>query len=485
LTRKDISSTSILNNINKILNISIKQTAGNSLNYGVQVGQGGLTVRGSADIIGNVYSNGPIKGDGLVTGNGSISGNVTVANSMPSDPLQTAVLNTAAPYVTITKELGRTTADQDLAQSFTVPTTGALNKIVVYIRRIGLPSDITLKIVADNAGEPTGAILATGTLKRNGVQTSFANADIRPNVNIQLLSGVTYWIVLDTGVNSSSFYQVLSNNFYSGGVLKSGNTSTNIWSAGINDMYFGIYTGGINDINSIYIGGNAWSNTVQSSTITGSLFCQTGVGNNKSCNTSAGLPQQVPMPISDATILGWKNEIALSGTHTGNYTIGNSQNASLGPLKIVGDLTIGISSTVTLTGGLWVTGDIIIGQSSKVKLTPSYGSNDGFIIADGKITAKLSSVLEGSGTAGGFIMLLTTSSSPSGIFLEGSNRGGILYAPNGTIDILGRSRVISATGYNINLNDSSQLIYDYGLSNSSFTTGPAGTFEITKWRESY
>ncbi|MBU4338521.1 hypothetical protein KKB43_05550 [Patescibacteria group bacterium] len=75
-TTIDVSS-SYLNNVRKLTSSLTVTTTAVSFYYGVQVGEGGLTMGNNALVIGNIYSN------GIVTGGGSvITGDVIVANGM-------------------------------------------------------------------------------------------------------------------------------------------------------------------------------------------------------------------------------------------------------------------------------------------------------------------------------------------------------------------------------------------------------------------
>jgi len=70
-----------------------------------------------------------------------------------------------------------------LATSFT-PDRGGLRQISLYLEKIGLPPDLTGKIVRDNNGEPTGEVLVYFTYNRNylgaaGWYPTSASASVR------------------------------------------------------------------------------------------------------------------------------------------------------------------------------------------------------------------------------------------------------------------------------------------------------------------
>src|SRR6185436_1775752 len=68
---------------------------------------------------------------------------------------------------------GNASATEDLAQSFKISSSTALNNIQFYIKKVSTPSNATIRIVADNAGTPSTEVLMTGTLSASVVTTSF------------------------------------------------------------------------------------------------------------------------------------------------------------------------------------------------------------------------------------------------------------------------------------------------------------------------
>jgi hypothetical protein len=218
------------------------------------------------------------------------------------------------------------------------------------------------------------------------------------------------------------------------------------------------------------------------------LDCQSGSGNNKTCNTTQADAPLIDMPLKDSDINSWKDDGAAGGTITGNTTI--SSPTSMGPKKIVGNLTI--SSTLTITGTIYVTGNVII--SGTVKLSPTYGGTSGMIISDGYIDISNSTVFEDSGTAGSYIMLLTTSNCDTSISTSpclgkdaitiGNNSSiTIANAQKGTVYFANNSSVREAVGYKIRLKNNSTISYGTGIINATFTSGPAGGYVLTSVSE--
>src|SRR5690606_9206371 len=105
-------------------------------------------------------------------------------------------------------------------------------------------------------------------------------------------------------------------------------------------------------------GGDAWAHEVKNATVHGTIYCQSSSNTNKACDTSRPDPVEQPYPLSEGNILDWKSQAEAGGVHNGNMSFGGADTASIGPLKINGNLSIGAGATVTLTGTLWVTGNI-------------------------------------------------------------------------------------------------------------------------------
>ncbi len=477
--QKEIISLGNTNSIQRKIKINLNTGIGASFNYGVLTGVGGFTMDNGSKIIGSVYSN------GIISGSGTITGSATSANS--SVLLANQTNGSGNPDYNIT--FGRTDATQDFAQSFKINQTDVINKIELYIKKVGSPSNLTVRIVGDSNGSPSSTLITSGTLSASLVSVNYGYVSVSLSSNPQLSSNLTYWVVID-GVTSNSNYYIIgaNNNGYVDGVTKIGryNTSWNSSTPSTADSFFKIYTGGIyGSISGITVGennsGNAYSHSVDNANVAGTIYCKTGSGNNKSCNTSRADPVQVDMPISEQNILDWKQQAENGGVYNGNYLI--SSDTVLGPKKITGNLTVNNGDTLSLSGTIWVQGNLLIDNNSIVNLIPSYGSSEEAIIVDGTITISNNSSFGGSGTAGSYVLCLTTSSSTSAISLS-NNAGAVsLYAANGTIDVNNNGTAKALTGHYIHLNNNAVITYDSGLANMNFSGGPSGTWKINTWRE--
>ncbi len=478
---KEISSIGELNEFKRKVSTNVKAGIGVSFSYGVQVGQGGFIMDNNSVVDGSVYSN------GTITGSGDITGSAMSANSsvLTSDQLNGA----GTPAYDLS--FGNNSATEDFAQSFQISETETINKIQLFLIKEGSPTNLTVRITTNSNGKPSTTTLASGSLSSSLVSSNnYGWVDVPFSSNPKLSAGTTYWFVIDGSTSSSKYYKIGANydGYINGGskIGKYGGT----WkdnSPSLADSYFNLYIGGINGlIDGIDIGednnGIAHAHQVKNSTVAGILYCQTGSGNNKTCNTTRPDPVQIAMPISEQNILDWKEEALTGGEHFGNLTI-DGTNISLGPKKINGNLIFTNGAIATITGTIWVTGSITVSNNAIVRLHPSYGSSDGAIIADGNISISNNASFSGSGASGSYIMVLTTSSTSEAINL-GNNAGAVLlYAANGTINVSNNAGAKALTGYYIHLSNNAKIIYDSGLINSNFIGGPSGSWNFSSWKE--
>lgn len=467
-----------------------------SFRYGVQVGTGGFVMTGGAEIHGNVYANGSIN----ATTGVQITGSATAANppALTADQTNdTPVISSCTSSTCVTFANGATT--QDIAQSFKISTAVPLNNIQFYIKKVGLPSNATVRIVNDANGNPGTDVLMTSTLSASTVTTSFGWVTITMPSTPVLDPSQTYWAIIDAGSNTSKYYVVGANTGgYAVGTAKIGSYGGS-WSATTPanlDSYFRVYLGG----GTSTIGGNtystgvfvgttgsddAWAHTIKGATVTGTPYCQTGSYTNKACNTSHADPVPQPMPLSDGNITDWKNDAVAGGTITGDYHVGWA-GATLGPKKITGNLLVDGGGTLTVSGTLWIMGTITVTSGGTVRLASSYGSNDGAIVSDGIVTVNGGGTFAGSGTAGSYPFLITTSSCPvesgcngnSAVTMSGGAGTVAIVAQDGTVRISGGSSLKAVTAKQITMDGGAELTYDSGLINSNFSSGPGGSWSF-------
>jgi len=478
-SQKKITSLGELNSNQRKVDLSVTTGVGVSFSYGVQTGKGGFLMDNNSSVVGSVYSNGSI------TGSGSITGTAISANSaaLASDQAN----GTGVPTYDVS--FGNANGTQDFAQSFQISSTGVINKVQLYIKKVGSPSNLTVRLVTNSGTSPSSVTKASGSLSASLISTNYGWVDVPMSTNPQFDSATTYWIVVDGSTSASNYYRIGGNdNGYASGASKIGRYE-NTWgnnSPSTLDAFFNIYTGGLTGlINGITVGtgstGNAYAHTINNSTIRGTNYCKVGSGNNKACNTTLDDPVEIPMPISDQNIEDWKEQAEAGGVHSGNYTLSGTS-GSLGPKKITGNFTLTNNVTFTVNGTIWVQGNLDISNNVTVKLASGYGSSEGLIIVDGTVNIG-NNVTFQSSTGGGYVMVLTTSNSTSALTL-GNNAGAvILYAANGTINVNNNAGAKALTGYYIHLSNNAVITYDSGLANSNFSSGPSGSYNISRWKE--
>ena len=257
------------------------------------------------------------------------------------------------------------------------------------------------------------------------------------------------------------------------------------------------------------VGGKATHSELQNTTVSGNVVadsisnCTIGgtakydirssctvIGTITTPNPDIFVPADIlPLPISEAQIDTWESE-AVSGGTISTQTF-SSGIRSLGPKKIDGNLILSGDAILVVTGTLWVTGEIKLSNTSIIKLDVSYGSSSGVVMAGidesltvGYIEISNSAQALGSGSAGSYIMLLSQREMGSNaIKTSNGSTVAILYAGEGEIEIGNSAALKEVTANKLKITNSATVTYESGLSNTNFSSGPSGGFEISKWKE--
>lgn len=460
-----------------------------SFYYGVQAGAGGITMDNGAQINGNVFSNGSITG-------GRITGSATVASGLATAPSVEWPVGCAASCGNADNAFATTSANRDSAQSFTANAAGALNKVSVFLGKVGNPSaDITMRITADAGGRPDTAALSNGSavIPRSSVGAAPSWIDVIFLTPPAVVSGTKYWIVLDYGAHSAVNHWNWRKDSTDGYVGHTGKSTTNwasggaVWTDVGGDLAFRLWIGGVNtQMEDTTVDGTARAPAFDNVSAGGSV-CP-----NVSCIVASDAPQ--PMPIPDDLIQDWKDAAFAAGgicgiadgcDSSGNYKLTNNQTGTLGPKKITGKLEIDNGATLTVKGTLWVVDDFILANpSSAVRLHPDYGALSGIIITDSKFnTAKGS--LEGSGNPASYLMVVAAKNSISEEIITADNNstGVIYYAPKGRIKFSNNATTKEATAYGITLDNNAIITYESGLADTHFSSGPSGGYDIKYWKQ--
>lgn len=480
---KQVIATGVSGALSRVAKSLFSLGDGVSINYGLQTGNGGLNMSGSPTITGNVYSNGNIVGSGVSTITGSAV--ASVAATLTADQENTAVGTPA-----VNSNFGNAAATQDIAQGFTVSTSTPLAQARFYIRKVGSPSNITVRILTNSGGSPSNTTIASATISASQVTTSYGWVTVSFVGNPALTPGTTYWVALDmSSNNSSNYYQLATTNSsaYAAGQLKTGSVGGS-WTVpnATYDAFFQMYTGGVSTISGVVVGssgsGDARAFVVNNSTVAGTIYCQSGTGNNKSCDTSQTIPSPLNFPVSDANIEEWKASAEAGGTRTG-WSLPSYGATSTNAVKIVGNLNIGGSVDVTLNGPLYVTGNLSVSGAGKLRLASSYGATSGIIVVDGTVSLAGSGAVSGSGTAGSYIMIVSNSTANPAITVNGAAGAVVLVAPDGWVTFEGSASAKSAMAYGMNMTGATTLTYESGLADLSFSSGPSGSWNVDSWRE--
>ena len=291
------------------------------------------------------------------------------------------------------------------------------------------------------------------------------------------------------GLRMENNSKIIGNVYSNGDIIavNSPEITGDAWAAGIST---------INGFNSIGIGVDAHANNITNSKIGRDAYYQT-ISNSTVLGTqypySPNSPQ-MPMPISEIQISDWKAGAA-DGGEMGDYVLSGSDTDSLGPIKINGNMTIQGTSLLTINGTIWVTGNIVFQNSAVLQLSADYGDMSAVLIADGTITVQNSFKICGSegynsSTAAcnasntTYLLLLSANTGNPAISLNnGSTMRAIVYAAQGVLEIQNNAVVVEATGYGLTIKNNAQLIYETGLINMSFSSGPGGGWEIINWKE--
>ncbi len=203
-------------------------------------------------------------------------------------------------------------------------------------------------------------------------------------------------------------------------------------------------------------------------------------------------PTPVPIAMPNLDIPYWESVASAGTVFTGDVNLSGSNNV-LGPEKIIGNLTLSNGTVLTLTGPLYVTGNVDISNNSTVKLDPSFGAASGVFIADGTINISNNGNIQGSGTAGSVIIVVSNSNSMSNsapaIMAENNVTGAVLYAPNGEVHTSNNANVPAVVGLkvvmdnNTTVNYGSLNIFNAPINVAASGSGTGWHIQPNSWRE--
>lgn len=489
---KIINSTGYIPNktnpkIKRTIQIQVSTGTGISFVYGMLVGNGGITMGNGSTINGSIYSNGSLIGGNneTITGDVYIAGGTQTSADQQSDC--TGV--NCADFV-----FGKTVSGNnqlDVAQSFKPSSTAVINKVSLKLKKFGSPPNLTVRILADSSNKPDkNNVLASGVLSANLVTNQYGFVDVTLNSNPQLTKDTPYWILIDTSYNSSNYWawsEDTSLGYNRGSPMYSPDWSSShsVWNNINGDLGFKTWMGGvvtsISMNNGSVVQGNVHANTINGITIGKNAYYQVitnSIINGTSYPNSTD-PAPVAMPISDANISEWKTDALSHGVNNGDI---NGCPSTLGPGKIVGNVSTDNNCTIIVTTPIWITGNVTFGNSAIFKMDPSLGQFSGVIIVDGITLFQNADNLLGTGQAGSYLTLLSTYNSQSNAAINTGNSSitGILYAPFGILSLANNANFKEGIAWQINMGTGTTLTYDSGLISTYFSAGPGGSYSINK-----
>ena len=340
-----------------------------------------------------------------------------------------------------------------------------------------------------------GFTATTTVSNTNGTKTIDAVGSVNNNfrkIHTVIVAGVGvdffYGVLSGIGGFSITGGGTVNGNVYSNGSVTADNGVTvtgSVIAANLSTSTFSTIGGGTY-VGSLNVGtsgvGDVWGHTVKGVSAQGTIYCQTGTTNNKACNTSRADPPAQDFSITDENIATWKADGSASTTYNGNYHV-DYRGATIGPMKINGNLLVDGGGLLTLAGTIYVTGTVTFSGGGDLALAPGYGSGGGGLISDGIMNLGGSASFAGSGTAGSYPLLITTSNSSSALTVNGSVGAVVLVAQNGTLHLSGGTSARSLSAKQIIIDGGGSVTYDSGLANYNFSSGPSGGWNITSWKE--
>lgn len=501
VTTKDASTTIIQSTgyipnkaqakVRKSVSVQVSRGIGAAFNYGIQVGDGGLEMYQTSRVNGSVYSNGNIRleNNAVITGDAYVAGGIQPSANQEND----CASPNCSDYI-----FGKNISGENrlnVAQSFQPTTSSVLNKVSLKLKKTNSPPDMTIRILGDSSGIPNkNNVLASANLTANLVTGSYGFVDVIFASPPTLSADSVYWIMVDASNASSNDYWVWSADSaqtYTRGNPKwssnwqAGNPS---WTPVTLDLGFRVYLGGvstwINGANGVTIGGNAHANTLKNLNITGGAYYQIS-DNITAANyypNSADPTAQV-MPLSESNIQEWKDTAANMGVFGGDISTCPS---TLAAGKYIGNITLPGNCTIAVGSPIWVTGNLSMGNFSTIKLDPTFGASSGAFLVDGQITLENGNKIQGSGTSGSYLILVSnfdTKNDPLqriAVNVTNNNNQGILYSNNGSISIANNNIMTSITAWKLILSNGVIINYDQGLAGAFFSSGPGGAFSVIK-----
>lgn len=380
----------------------------------------------------------------------------------------------------------------DSKKSYFLAESGAED--IVYRIKNGELYDTNEVLNIGGIYSTTTVVNISGDEKEITSAGNFLDLIRKVKINLTTDDGVSfnYGVQAGEGGFKMENNSTISGNAYSNGLITGENFNLikgDIVSAGASGLISGVHATS-----------SAYANSITNSTIDGDAYyftnlVNTTVGGN--IYPGSADKTKTALPISDAFIDEWESMAASSTINSPCPYIING-NMTLGFVKISCDLKIKSGAVVNLLGPVWVLGNIEIENNAILRVDPSLLKKSVVIIADNPLNKTTSSKIElqnsaefqNSGVKGSYIMMVSeNNSAESGggekaITIENSVSGDvILYSNHGEILLKNNVNLREVTAYRIRLQNTANVIYETGLANTVFKSGPGGGYSISNWQE--
>lgn len=248
--------------------------------------------------------------------------------------------------------------------------------------------------------------------------------------------------------------------------------------------------GGVSMANSSTINGTVYSNAnitgSGSSLISGDAFAVGTISSPDPTVTGTKNPSASPEPLPTLDYNYWRSAAAVGGTIDCSLTPAQCDIsgglANIGPKKYIGNLIVSNQATVTVDGPIYVTGNVTVRNGgTQVNLNENFGSNGTVWIVDGTVSVDQGAAFNPtSANPKGYILVATTSTSPSAMSIGQSGANAVFYALEGGAQLAQTANVNSLVANGLTMQNQATLNYDTGLASAQFSAGPSGSWQIKK-----
>lgn len=361
-----------------------------------------------------------------------------------------------------------------------------------------------------NSAENRFEIISLGALRNQYRETT---------AQLSIGSGASF----NFGVQSGNGGFIMSNNsavhgnVFSNGSITGGGSGTiygDVISAGPTGLIDGVNATGTARARVVVdsdIDGDVYAYTLDGGVTGGDAYVFERIGGAVVVGSTYGhQPEEATttLPISDAQIEAMKQDILDNGTiiaatdpecSGGEYVIDSDM--TLTHMKIECDVVLrkkGSGTTITLTNAIWIEGNLTFATGPSIEIDSAVGNQTVPIIVDNptdrltssQISVETGTTFTGSGEPKSYVLLLSQNESAEqgggedAIFVGQSSAGDLLvYANHGKVRLGNSISLKEVTGYLIEIGNKAEIIYESGLVNLLFTSGPGGGFTLSGWGE--